>query len=167
MKSIRSIALSIFLVTGIFVSAVYMSCAKKDTCQTVTCMNGGSCGGGICNCPIGWTGTFCQTSSFSGNWSGTDACDSNKNYNFAVEIDPSSTDTTKFIIKTPHGLPAQVIGTRSGATTVNISAQFCDTVKLAGTLTLKSNSSLTFSYTITDTNSKATIIQCRGQYSRQ
>ena len=165
MKSVRSIVLSVFLLAAIFCSAIYMSCTQ-DACKTVSCLNGGTCGGGLCNCPTGWAGTLCQTNAFSGSWAGTDACDT-PSYNFSIKIDPSSSDTTKFIINTPHGYPAQVIGIRSGATTINIGNQLCDTVYLSGTLTLTSNAALTFTYTITDNNAKAHVTQCSGQYTRQ
>jgi len=35
--------------------------APSNPCAGVTCFNGGSCSGGICVCPTGWTGTYCQT----------------------------------------------------------------------------------------------------------
>ena len=166
MKSIKGVALSILLLSGILFSAVYLSCTK-DNCKTINCFNGGTCGGGVCSCPLGWGGDFCQTSVLSGNWGGQDACDSGKNYTLSIEIDPYATDTTKFIVKTPHGYPTQVQGIRNGATTINISQQICDTVLLSGTINLASINSMTFTYTITDTNAKAHVTQCSGSYTRQ
>jgi hypothetical protein len=32
-----------------------------DPCDTVTCLNGGTCVDGVCHCPAGYTGNRCQT----------------------------------------------------------------------------------------------------------
>ena len=156
----------LLLMLGMCGSVVYFSC-KKDACNTVNCLNGGSCAGGICSCPVGWTGTFCETSAFGGSWNGADVCDS-QNYTFAISVNPASTDTVTFYIQNVHGFAGtQLTGTRSGAKTINIANQLCDTVMLSGTLTLTSNTALTFSYTITDTNKSAAVINCSGNYTRQ
>jgi hypothetical protein len=60
MRSIKYIALSVFLALGVFFAVLYTSCSK-DSCKTVTCLNGGSCGGGACMCPPGTGSTNCQT----------------------------------------------------------------------------------------------------------
>ncbi len=164
MKGIRKIVPILILAIGSCCSALYFSC-KKDACNTVTCLNGGSCAGGLCSCPVGWTGTFCETSAFGGSWNGADICDS-QSYNFAISVSPSSSDTVTFYIQNPHGFAgSQLMGTRSGAKTINIPNQPCDTVMFSGTLTLTSNNALTFSYTITDTGKHATITQCSGNYN--
>ena len=160
---------SMFVVTlallAVFGSVIYLSCAK-DACSTVNCLNLGTCSGGSCTCPTGWTGTFCETSAFAGNWSGTDACDSTQRYNFSIAIDANSTDTTKFIIRNPHGYATWVSGKRSGATSINIASQSCDAYLLSGTLTLSDNNNLAFTYTLTDTGGAHAVTQCSGKYSR-
>lgn len=161
----RKVTLLLSFVAVVFCNVLYFSCAK-DACKTVNCLNGGTCSGGTCSCPTGWLGTFCETTAFSGNWSGRDACDSTQVYDFSISIDPNSTDTTKFIIRNPHGFATYVNGIRSGATTINISSQICDTVNFRGTLTLTDDNKLTFSYTMTDTNSLHKMTQCNGNYSR-
>lgn len=35
--------------------------APVDKCKTITCQNGGGCSGGVCSCPTGYTGTYCET----------------------------------------------------------------------------------------------------------
>jgi hypothetical protein len=164
-SKMRKISLIISVVVVLFGSVLYFSCAK-DACNTVNCLNSGSCSGGSCSCPTGWMGTFCQTSAFSGTWSGTDACDTTQHFNFSIGIDPNSTDTTKFIIRNPHGFQTFVNGTRSGASTIKIVAQPCGAVNLSGTLTLSDNNNLTFAYTLTDTGGTHNSIQCSGKYSR-
>ena len=165
MSSFRRLLPVLILVAGIFSTILYFSCAK-DACATVHCFNAGSCNGGSCSCPMGWTDAFCQTSAFAGNWTGTDACDSTHSYNFSISVAVSSADTTKFFISNMHGFNTTVTGVRSGATTINIASQPCDTVNFSGTLTLTTNNALTFSYSITDTGGAHAVTNCNGSYTR-
>jgi hypothetical protein len=47
--------LSFFGFIAIF---LYSSC-ERNTCNNVTCFNGGSCNVGTCHCPTGWEGPQC------------------------------------------------------------------------------------------------------------
>ncbi|MCB0704282.1 MAG: calcium-binding EGF-like domain-containing protein [Saprospiraceae bacterium] len=38
----------------------YSSCKKADICESVSCLNGGSCVNGFCDCPTGYTGPDCS-----------------------------------------------------------------------------------------------------------
>jgi len=73
MKKTTSIIMTA-VITAIIFSAVILGCSKDngsssssggstyvDPCSGVTCLNGGSCSGGVCNCPTGYTGTRCET----------------------------------------------------------------------------------------------------------
>lgn len=61
MKSFKLIALSIFATLSLFCAVLYTSSCSKDGCKGVTCLNGGSCGGGVCSCTIpGTGGTNCE-----------------------------------------------------------------------------------------------------------
>ena len=58
-----------------FLSVAYMSCNKKTnnthTCENVYCVNGGACSNGVCLCPNGYEGTYCDTAwsyKFAGTW---------------------------------------------------------------------------------------------------
>ena len=50
MKSIKYYVISAFLALSIVGGGIYVSCTK-DGCRTVNCLNGCTCGGGICNNP--------------------------------------------------------------------------------------------------------------------
>lgn len=39
----------------------FLNCKKKDICDGVTCLNGGTCVNGLCDCPTGFTGPNCAT----------------------------------------------------------------------------------------------------------
>ncbi len=61
MRTIKHIALGIFLTLSVFAAVLYTSCTKSG-CKGVTCLNGGVCSGGICgSCPSGVGGSNCQT----------------------------------------------------------------------------------------------------------
>jgi hypothetical protein len=49
----------LFVVLSILIASEY-SC-KKDKCADVQCQNGGTCNDGSCNCPVGYSGTSCET----------------------------------------------------------------------------------------------------------
>jgi len=62
MYSFRSLTiqhLSVFLFTLLLLA----SCSS-DPCEEVTCLNGGTCDDGSCDCPDGWTGTDCSVYDF-------------------------------------------------------------------------------------------------------
>ena len=61
MKSLKLIALSVFLTLSVFCIVIYGSCSK-DGCKGVTCLNHGTCGGGLCTCigQGGIGGTNCE-----------------------------------------------------------------------------------------------------------
>jgi hypothetical protein len=50
------------ITAGLFSAVLFTACTKKNPCSGITCYNNGTCNGGICSCPSGWTGTNCQTS---------------------------------------------------------------------------------------------------------
>ncbi len=40
-------------------ATVNITVVAPDPCKNITCLNGGTCANGICNCPIGYTGSDC------------------------------------------------------------------------------------------------------------
>lgn len=60
MKYIKHAALGVLLSLGAFSATVYTSCSK-DACKSTTCINNGSCSGGMCICPTGIGGANCET----------------------------------------------------------------------------------------------------------
>ena len=67
MKKTKSILLSAIITIAVTFAVIISSCTKSednttyDPCASVTCLNGGTCSGGICHCPSGYTGTRCET----------------------------------------------------------------------------------------------------------
>lgn len=60
----QSILLTAFITLTLFSVVAYTGCIKTDSitdkCASVSCKNGGTCSGGICYCPSGYTGTNCE-----------------------------------------------------------------------------------------------------------
>ena len=60
MRALKHIALAVTLTLGVFSAVLYTSC-QKSGCKGVTCLNTGTCSGGICVCPSGVGGNNCET----------------------------------------------------------------------------------------------------------
>jgi hypothetical protein len=52
---------NIFYLISVALLLTFSSC-KKNKCADTTCQNGGTCSDGTCQCPAGWTGANCETS---------------------------------------------------------------------------------------------------------
>lgn len=65
LRMMTAILIGYLLVTSV-------ACKKKDPCKNTTCLNGGTCIEGKCQCPDGYYGDGCQSfkSPFPGNWAG-------------------------------------------------------------------------------------------------
>lgn len=59
MKFWKQILLTVSLFAAIAVVTVHTSC-EKNSCDGITCYNGGACGNGACHCPSGWEGAQCE-----------------------------------------------------------------------------------------------------------
>lgn len=64
MKNYRTLVLITVLTITSFCAVLYSSC-KKDACSGVTCQNQGTCSGGKCTCPTGYSGDHCEMSSIT------------------------------------------------------------------------------------------------------
>jgi hypothetical protein len=76
MKALRNTLITALITLGLFSTVTYLAC-KKDRCNNVACLNGGSCDDGSCTCPTGFEGNRCQTPSrdkFIANFNGADSC---------------------------------------------------------------------------------------------
>lgn len=76
MKFCKQALLSGFVFIAIIITVVCSSC-EQNICNNVTCFNGGSCNGGVCQCPLGYEGPQCQTLSITrylGTYIGYSAC---------------------------------------------------------------------------------------------
>jgi hypothetical protein len=63
MKNTKPVILAAILTACLISAVIFYSCTKSSTnpCANIACLNGGACSNGVCICPTGWTGTYCQT----------------------------------------------------------------------------------------------------------
>lgn len=99
MKNIKSILLSTI---GFFAIAtmVFLNSCVQDPCNELSCVNGGACTDGYCECPSGFEGTECEIYSYTrfvGKYAGNMRC----NYNDITF--PVTQDTVEIkVIQTPN-----------------------------------------------------------------
>ncbi len=87
-----------FLILALM-TVVYSGC-KKDECKDVTCLNGGQCNSGKCDCPSGYEGDKCETKTnekFAGIYVGNETCSFWRTGSVAVSIAPK-TDPLNILI---------------------------------------------------------------------
>jgi len=63
MKNLKSVLFSVLLVCFAFFAVTYTACkkeSKRPSCAHLNCINGGACNNGVCVCPTGYTGTYCE-----------------------------------------------------------------------------------------------------------
>jgi len=78
----------LLLTTSLFAAIVGsfgLSSCEPNSCDGITCFNGGSCGSGVCNCPSGFEGVNCEAekrSRYLGVYGGFTECN-----NGAMTID--------------------------------------------------------------------------------
>lgn len=92
MKFWRQILVTASLFTAIISAAVLTSC-EKNSCDGVTCLNGGSCGSGVCTCPAGYEGAQCEFKSidrFLGIYGGYTTCNNGAHIIDTVTIVPAN-----------------------------------------------------------------------------
>jgi hypothetical protein len=90
MKSIKFITLGAILTLGVFFAVIYTSCSK-DQCGDITCLNKGTCMGGICKCATGIFGANCESiyrKTYSGAYVG-------------LPPDDPASDTTNILVFVP------------------------------------------------------------------
>ena len=83
------------------VSAVFYTSCTQDTCNHVTCFNGGSCGNGVCRCPTGYEGPTCQTLStarYIGGYAGYTSCNNTQQVIDSAFITAGSTINTVNVV---------------------------------------------------------------------
>jgi len=64
MKNIKAILLTAIITTALFGAVVFSACTKVS-CSSIICQHGGACSKGVCSCPTGWGGTFCDVAAIT------------------------------------------------------------------------------------------------------
>lgn len=146
----KYVALSAFLTLSAFCAVLYSSCSK-DECKGVTCLNGGTCSGGNCTCPVGYEGTTCDTKSrdkFLGTYVGSEICTIGTD-NYSITLAANS-DNVKLTYTNLYNNTPSITATctMTGTNTFSFSGTQ-STITYSGTGTLTGNQ-LVVTYTITD-----------------
>lgn len=159
-----------------------VDCSVEDSCitQNVTCLNGGTCVDGSCDCVVGYEGDSCETESrivFFGNYFANDVCDSAGTITaYTVDIGTNPANVAGMIITSSfsddffvNNINATV--TASAAFEIPLQEPDGDDFFVEGSGTI-SGSTLTINYVITerDPNNSNTILDtdaCTGTWDKQ
>ena len=150
-------------ILGAFAFAMVLFAGCDDPCKDVTCLNGGTCLEGTCECPTGYEGTDCGTE-INAKFTGTlnmlsSACDTVDNNTYSIKLTPSTTDPAEFTIggiyqnSLGNTIEAQVSTTNSNEFTIAEQAFEDDTFGAGFTIQGSgsiSGSDVTISYSIYD-----------------
>lgn len=143
MKLIKHIAFSAFLTLSIFCAVVYSSCSKNE-CGGITCLNDGTCSGGICKCVTGTDGVNCQNI-YRNNYALT--------YKGIPPDDPTS-DTTNTLIFLPDTEDTTNYNTMrviwvdtAGLTVVTLPVELINNTPSGSNFTIPENTSNGIKYT--------------------
>ena len=150
------------------------SCSKdEDPCEDVSCLNGGSCDDGNCNCPTGYEGSVCETverAKFIGTYSAVSACLGTTAY--TVSIAESSSGIDKVVISNMGNSAWTAIGTVNG-TSISISGTATDAT--CGTITMSGGGSISgniitlsnVTYTVSNTTTCNNLGPCTETFTKQ
>jgi len=150
MKAIKYLALGVIVTLGIFCTVLYSSCAK-DTCGAVTCLNHGTCSGGICQCKTGLSGPNCEInyrSKYTGDYKGVPPDDPTSDTTNTLRF--SGDDTTDYTLMnvdwidtanlTVVSLPIILNNTTTGGSNFKIDPVTISSVMYSGNGAINSNS---------------------------
>ena len=112
-----------FAILALAMSTTFISCKKDDPdpCESVTCLNGGTCSDGNCSCATGYEGSTCGTEvrgKFLGLYVGTMAC---TGLSLAGDLTVTNSAASITSVLISDGAD-QFVGTVSGSS-VNIATQ--------------------------------------------
>jgi len=135
-----------FLIFSLAFTAFLFSCeTETDPCDGITCMNGGECVEGDCDCPTGTSGETCATlwrDAVMGTHNAQESCTVGSDYNYDIVISAGSsldkinitniyahagvvveatfTDANNFFLTTPIGDTGLTFTSGSGLINGNI-----------------------------------------------
>ena len=166
MKSFRHIALSALLTIGAFSAVTYTSCSKDD-CKDVTCQHGGTCSGGNCTCPSGFSGTRCEVidaAKFVGTYSVLENCSVSGGVGpYSASITQSTSNVVNILLTNFGDFTDTITVTGSvNGTTLTIPSQTTVGYTISGNGTYN-NGVINISYTVSGSNNET----CTATWTKQ
>lgn len=135
---------------------------KKDPCKDVSCLNGGVCVDGSCQCELGFEGPNCETEqrlAFVGEYAVEEACNLG-DFSYTIEIIASPDDIRKVTITNFADFGLDVDALVDG-TTIEIPSQMVDNKTLSGSGELVSDL-LNIEYTLVPDSGQTLICNLFG-----
>ena len=162
----------VFIALSFFGAIAFYYC-EKYPCTDQNCLHGGSCGNGLCTCPTGWDGAYCEyrtVQRFLGVYAGSEYCN-----NGGTSVPGAPVIDSVFVLPDTFKSPLSVMvvletnkydtlygvaSYSSTSSTISIPVEYRTNFYDIYTLTLQPGGSLKFnSYSDNKTDSNAEVIE--------
>jgi hypothetical protein len=135
-------------------SMLFIASCKDEPCDTIVCQNNAPCIDGICDCPPGFEGEFCEELSrqkILGNFNVTSNCTGDTSVTDTWDIGASNSAFNEVLINNFHKPALNVVATITNPNTIVINEQFIGgsvSYTISGEGTIEGEGELSIQYTV-------------------
>lgn len=136
-------------------SVLFIASCKDEPCDAVICQNNAPCIDGVCDCPPGFEGEFCEEFSrqnILGNFDVTSNCIGDTSVTETWGIAASSAAFNEVLIGNFHKPALNVVATISDPNTIEIEEQLIGGSAISGSGTIEGEGQLSVQYTVIRVN---------------
>ncbi|MCR9290461.1 MAG: calcium-binding EGF-like domain-containing protein [Bacteroidetes bacterium] len=136
-------------------SMLFIASCKDEPCDIIVCQNNATCIGGICDCPPGFEGEFCEEFSrqkILGNFDVTSNCMEDTSVTETWGISASTSAFNEVLIGNFHRPALNIFATIVDLNTIEIEEQIIGSFIIYGSGTIEGEGNLSIQYTAISTD---------------
>lgn len=137
-----------------FLAIIFLGSCKDEPCDNIICQNDGICKDGLCDCPSGFEGEFCEELSrqkISGNFDVSSSCAGDTSVTDIWAIGASASAVNEVLIGNFHKPALNVIATITELNVIEIKEQFIGgstSYTIYGSGSIEAEGQLSIQYTV-------------------
>jgi len=134
---------------------ICLTSCQDDPCDAIVCQNNATCIDGICDCPPGFEGEFCEEFSrqkILGNFHVTSNCMGDTSVTETWGIGASGAAFNEVLINNFHKPALNVVATITDPNTIEIEEQLIGGSAISGSGTIEGEGQLSIQYTVIRVN---------------